>query len=39
MMPNASGGGRMIEMDGNVVKRVEGIDELILENRPFERRQ
>jgi len=38
MMPDASGGGRMIEMDGNVVRRVEGIDELILEDYPLERR-
>jgi len=38
MMPDATGGGRMIEMEGNVVRRVEGIDELIPENDPFERR-
>jgi hypothetical protein len=34
-MPDASGGGRMIEMDDNVVRRVEGIDELVPEDRPF----
>jgi len=39
MMPNASGGGRMIEMEGNVVRRVEGIDELIPEDYPFEKRR
>jgi hypothetical protein len=27
MMPQAAGGQRMIEMEGNVVQRVEGIDE------------
>jgi hypothetical protein len=27
MMPHAAGGQRMIEMEGNVVQRVEGIDE------------
>jgi len=39
MMPDASGGGRMIEMEGNVVRRVEGIDELIPEDYPFEKRR
>jgi len=38
MMPNAAGGGRMLEMEGNVVRRVEGIDELIPEDYPLERR-
>jgi ribonuclease HI len=36
MMPNALGGGRMLEMDGNVVHRVEGIDELIPEDYPLQ---
>jgi len=39
MMPNATGGGRMIEMEGNVVRSVEGIDELIREDYPLERRR
>jgi len=39
MMPDASGGGRMIEMEGNVVRRVEGIDELIPEDYPLEKRR
>jgi len=39
MMPDAKGGGRMIEMDGNVVRRVEGIDELIPEDYPLEKRR
>ena len=38
MMPDATGGGRRIEMEGNVVRRVEGIDELIPEDYPLERR-
>jgi len=38
MMPDALGGGRMIETEGNVVRRVEGIDELIPEDYPLERR-
>jgi len=38
MMPDAVGGGRMIAMEGNVVRRVEGIDELIPEDYPLERR-
>jgi len=39
MMPDAAGGWRMIETEGNVVQRVEGIDELILEDYPLERRR
>jgi ribonuclease HI len=39
MMPDASGGGRMLEMEGNVVHRVEGIDELIPEDYPLEWRR
>jgi hypothetical protein len=39
MMPDATGGGNKIEMDDNVVQRVEGIDELISEDRSFEKRQ
>jgi hypothetical protein len=39
MMPDAEGGGRLLEMEGNVVQRVEGIDELILEDYPFEKRR
>jgi len=39
MMPNAIGGGKIMEMEGNVVRRVEGIDELILENYPLKRRR
>jgi len=38
MMPDAAGGGKMIQMEGNVVRRVEGIDELIPEDYPLERR-
>jgi hypothetical protein len=38
MMPDATGGGRMLETEGNVVRRVEGIDELIPEDYPLERR-
>jgi len=38
MMPDAQGGGRMLEVRRNVLQRVEGIDELILEDKPFERR-
>jgi len=38
MMPNATGSGRMLDMEGNVIRRMEGIDELILENYPLERR-
>jgi ribonuclease HI len=41
MMPDMVGGGRMIELKGNVVHRVEGIDELIrgelLKRRSYER--
>jgi ribonuclease HI len=39
MMSDASGGGRMLEMEGNVVHRVEGIDELIPEDYPLEWRR
>jgi hypothetical protein len=39
MMPDALGGGRMLEMEGNVVHRVEGIDELIPEDYPLEWRR
>jgi len=38
MMPDATGGGKMLEMEDNVVRRVEGIDELIPEDYPLERR-
>jgi len=38
MMPEAQGGGRMVEVQRNVLQRVEGMDELILEDKPFERR-
>jgi len=38
MMPDAQGGGRMLEIWRNVLQRVEGIDELIPEDKPFERR-
>jgi len=38
-MPDATGGGKMMEMEGNVVRRVEGIDELIPEDYPFEKRR
>ena len=38
MMPDAQGGGRMLEVQRNVLQRVEGIDELIPEDKPFERR-
>jgi len=38
MMPNAQGGGRMLEVRRNVLQRVGGIDELIPEDKPFERR-
>jgi len=38
MMPDAQGGGRMLEIRSNVLQRVEGINELILEDKPFERR-
>jgi len=39
MMSDALGRGRMIEMEGNVVRRVEGIDELIPEDYPIEKRR
>jgi len=38
MMPDAEGRGKMLEVQGNVLQRVEGIDELIPEDKPFERR-
>jgi len=38
MMPDAQGGGRMLEVQRNVIQTVEGIDELIPEDKPFERR-
>jgi hypothetical protein len=38
MMPDAAGGGRMFGMEGNVVRRVVGIDELIPEDHPVEKR-
>jgi hypothetical protein len=38
MMPDATGGGKMIETQDGVVRRVEGIDELIPEDYPLERR-
>jgi len=38
MMPEAQGGGRMLEARRNVLLRVEVIDELIPEDKPFERR-
>jgi len=38
IMLDAAGGGRVIKMEGNVVRRVEGIDQLILEDYPLERR-
>jgi len=37
-MPDAQGGGKMLQVQRNVVQRVEGIDELIPEDKPFERR-
>jgi len=38
MMPDAQGGGKMLDIRRNVLQRVEGIDELIPEDKPFERR-
>jgi hypothetical protein len=38
IMPDAAGGGRMFGMEGNVVRRVVGIDELIPEDHPVEKR-
>jgi len=38
IMPDAQGGGRMLEVRRNVLQRVEGIDELIPEDKLFERR-
>jgi len=37
-MPDAQGGGRMLEVRRNVFQKVEGIDELIPEDKPFKRR-
>jgi len=37
-MPNAQGGGKMLKVRRNVLQGVQGIDELILEDKPFERR-
>jgi len=37
MMPDALGGGRMTEMEGNVVQRVEGIDKFIPEDYPLKK--
>jgi len=38
MMPDAQGRGRMLGVRRNVLERAEGIDELIPEDEPFERR-
>jgi len=38
MMPDAEGGGKMLEVQRHVLQRVEGIDELIADDKPFERR-
>jgi len=38
MIPDAQGGGRMLEVPSNVFQRVDGIDELIPEDKTFERR-
>jgi hypothetical protein len=37
MTPEATGGGKMLETEGGVVRRVEGIDELIPEDYPLEK--
>jgi len=37
-MPDAQGGGKMLDIRRNVLQKVEGIDELIPEDEPFERR-
>jgi len=39
IMPDATGRGKRLEMAGNVVRRVEGIDELIPEDYPLEKRR
>jgi len=39
MMPDADGGRRMLGIDGNVVRSVVRIDELIPEDRHFEKRR
>jgi len=38
MMPDAEGRGKMLEVQRNILQRVEGIDELIPEDKPCERR-
>jgi hypothetical protein len=38
MMPDVQGGGKDLDIRRNVLQRVEGIDELIPEDKPFERR-
>jgi len=38
MMPDAQGGGKMLDIRRNGLQGVEGIDELIPEDKPFERR-
>ena len=38
MMPDAQGGGRILELRRNVLQRVEGNNQLIMEDKPFERR-
>jgi len=38
MMPSAQGRGRMLTVQMNVLRGVEGIEELIAEDKPFERR-
>jgi len=38
MMPDAQGEGRLLEIRRNVLQRVEGIDKVIPEDKPFERR-
>jgi len=39
MAPDALGGGRMLQMEGNMVHKVEGIDALIPEDYPLEWRR
>jgi len=38
MMPDAQGRGKCLDIRRNVLQKVEGIDELIPEDKPFERR-
>jgi len=38
MPPDAQGGGKKLNIQRNVLQRVEGTDELIPEDEPFERR-